>query len=68
MIYFVIHPKNAIQSFKSLFHWWPCISSYTSMSSMSLGITWWANYSPGFPHFWQNNWLWLSPVLHPFTS
>jgi len=38
-IYFVIHPKNAIQSFKSLSHWWPCIYSYTSVSSMSLGIT-----------------------------
>jgi len=34
-IYFMIQ----IQSFKSLYHWWPCISSYTSMSSMSLGIT-----------------------------
>jgi len=47
-IYFVIHPKSAIQSFKYLSHWWPCISSYTSMSSMSLGITYWANYRPGF--------------------
>jgi len=27
------------ESFKSLFHWWRCISSYTSTSSMSLGIT-----------------------------
>jgi len=38
LIYFVRHLKNAIQSFKSLSHWWPCISFYTSMSSMSLGI------------------------------
>jgi len=51
LIYFMIHPKNAIQSFKSLSHWWPCMYSCTSMSSMSLGITKWANYKPGFLHF-----------------
>jgi len=36
LIYFMRHPKKTIQAFKSLSHWWPCISSYTTSSSMSL--------------------------------
>ena len=39
LISFMRHLTNAIQSSNSLFHWLPCISSYTSTSSMSLGIT-----------------------------
>ena len=37
LIYFAIHPKNAIQSFKSLSHWWPCISSYTKYVKYVIG-------------------------------
>jgi len=36
LIYFVRHPENAIQSCKSLSHWWPCISSYTSACTVNM--------------------------------